>query len=158
VSFHETKLRGATIAECLASELRAPVFSAPFSRWRDVRVERSRLGSVEIYEAELRGVSLESCKLDFVNLRSASVTDVLLADCIIEELDLGGATVQRLELQNCRIGVLNLAGARLKDVDLRSSDFATLQGIEGLRGATIDDAQLSLLAPLLAEHLGLVVE
>lgn len=158
MSFTETKLRGATFAECLVSELRAPVFSAPFSRWRDVRVDRSRLGSVEIYEAELRGVSLDGCKLDFVNLRNASVTDVLLANCVIEELDLGGATVQRLELQNCRIGVLDVAGARLKDVDLRSSEFSTLHGLEGLRGATIDDGQLSLLAPLLADHLALVVE
>lgn len=158
MSLHETRLRGATFAECLASELHAPVLSAPFSRWRDVHVDRSRLGSVEIYEAELRGVRLDGCKLDFVNLRNASVTDVLLADCLIEELDLGGAVVQRLELQNCRIGTLNVGGARLTDVDLRSSDFHAVQGLEGLRGATVDDAQLSLLAPLLAAHLGLVVE
>lgn len=158
VSFDGAKLRGATFAECLASELHAPVFSAPFSRWHDVRVERSRLGSVEIYEADVRGVALDGCKLDYVNLRNASVTDVLLANCLIEELDLGGANVQRLELQNCRIGTLDVGGARLKDVDLRSSDFTALHGLEGLRGATIDDSQLSLLAPLLADHLGLIVD
>lgn len=158
VSFDGTKLRGATFAECVAAELHAPVLSAPFSRWHDVRVERSRLGSVEMYEAELRSVALDGCKLDFVNLRGASVTDVLLSNCLIGELDLGGATVQRMQLQDCRIGVLDVGGAKLKDVDLRSSDFEALHGIEGLRGATIDDGQLGLLAPLLAGHLGLVVE
>ena len=83
---------------------------------------------------------------------------MLLSNCIIEELDLGSATVQRLELQNCRIGTLDVAGARFKDVDLRSSDFSAVHGIEGLRGVTIDDSQLSLFAPIIAAHLGIIVE
>ena len=97
---------------------------------------------------------INGSKLDFVNLRNAALTDVLLSNCIIEELDLGSATGQRLELQNCRIGTLEVGGAQLKDVDLRSSDFSAVHGLEGLRGATIDDAPLSLLASLLATHLG----
>ena len=106
----------------------------------------------------MRSVQIDGSKLDFVNLRSAVLTDVLISNCIIEELDFGSATIQRLELQNCQIGVLDLANARLKDVDLRSSDFSAIHGIEGLRGATIDDSQLSLLAPILATHLGILVE
>ncbi|MDJ0349052.1 pentapeptide repeat-containing protein [Cryobacterium sp. PH29-G1] len=158
VSLHEAKLRGASFSECLAADLHAPVFSAPRSSWRDVRIEHARLGSVEVYEATLRSVHIDGSKLDFVNLRNATLTDVLISNCIIEELDLGSATVQRLELQNCRIGTLDVGGAKLKDVDLRSSEFSAIHGLEGLRGATIDDAQLSLLAPLLAAHLGLRVE
>jgi uncharacterized protein YjbI with pentapeptide repeats len=158
VSLNETKLRGATFSECIASDLHAPVFSAPRSMWRDVRIEHSRLGSVEVYEATMRSVQIDGSKLDFVNLRNAALTDVLLSNCIIDELDLGSATVQRLELSNCRIGTLEVGNARLKDVDLRSSDFGAIHGVEGLRGVTIDDAQLSLLAPILAAHLGIAVE
>jgi uncharacterized protein YjbI with pentapeptide repeats len=158
VSLADTTLRGATFSECLAVDLHAPVFSAPRSSWRDVRIDHSRLGSVELYDASLRSVHFDGCKLDFVNLRNAVLTDVLLSNCIIDELDLSSATVQRLELQNCRIGTLDVANARLTDADLRSSDFGAIHGVEGLRGATIDDAQLALMAPLLAAHLGLVVE
>ncbi|NYJ19601.1 pentapeptide repeat-containing protein [Glaciibacter psychrotolerans] len=158
LSLNDTKLRGASFSECIVTDLHAPVFSVPRSIWRDVRIEHSRLGSVEAYEATLRGVQIDGSKLDFVNLRSAHLTDVLLSNCIIEELDLGGATIQRLELRDCRIGTLDVTNAKLKDVDLRSSDFSAIRGIEGLRGATIDDAQLSQLAPLLAAHLGLRVE
>lgn len=158
VSFNETKLRGVTLSECLASDLRASIFSAPFSTWRDVRIENSRLGSVEIYESSMRSVQFDGSKLDFVNLRNAVLTDVLFSNCIIEELDFGSATIQRLELQNCRIGTLDVTNARFKDVDLRSSDFGAIHGIDGLRGATIDDSQLSLLAPVLAAHLGIRVE
>ncbi|WP_233202013.1 pentapeptide repeat-containing protein [Cryobacterium sp. Y11] len=158
VSLHETKLRGASFSECLATDLHAPVFSAPRSNWRDVRIDHARLGSVEAYEAIMHSVHIDGSKLDFVNLRNATLTDVLLSNCIIDELDLGSATVQRLELPNCRITTLDVGGAKLKDVDLRGSDFSAIHGLDGLRGATIDDAQLSLLAPLLAAHLGLRVE
>ena len=59
---------------------------------------------------------------------------MLLSHCTIAELDLAGATVQRLELRDCRI--------KTRD---------------GLRGATIDDAQLSLLVPVSAVQLGIIV-
>lgn len=158
VSFNEAKLRGVTLSECVLLEVNAAVFSAPRSTWRDVRIERSRLGSVEVYEAAMRSVHIDGCKLGFVNLRDAQLSDLLISNCIIEELDLGSATVQRLELRNCRIGTLDLANARLTDADLRSSDFGAIHGVEGLRGAIIDDSQLSLLAPILAAHLGILVE
>ena len=158
VDLNTTVLRGSTFSECVATELHAAVFSAPRSSWRDVRVEHSRLGSVEMYDANLRSVHIDGSKLDFVNLRNASLTDVLISDCIIDELDLSNAVVHRLELRGCRIGTLDVAGARLTDVDLRSSDFAAIHSLEGLKGATVDDAQLSLLAPLLAAHLGIIVE
>ncbi len=157
VSLHETKLRGASFSECLATDLHAPVFSAPRSSWRDVCIDHARLGSVEAYEATLRSVHVDGSKLDFVNLRNATLTDVRISNCVIDELDLGSANVQRLELQNCRIGTLDVGGAKLKDVDLRGGDFSVIHGLEGLRGATIDDAQLSQLAPLLAAHLGVRV-
>jgi uncharacterized protein YjbI with pentapeptide repeats len=158
IDLNTTVLRGSTWTECIATELHAAVFSAPRSSWRDVRIEHSRLGSVELYDAGLRGVHLDGSKLDFINLRNATVTDVLISNCIIDELDLSGATVQRLELRDCRIGTLDVAGARLTDVDLRSSDFSAIHSLEGLKGATIDDAQLALLAPLLAAQLGIIVE
>ena len=158
VDLNTTVLRGSTWNECIATELHAAVFSAPRSSWRDVRVEHSRLGSVELYDSSLRSVQLDGSKLDFVNLRNATLTDVLISNCIIDELDLSAATVQRLELRDCRIGTLDVAGARLNDVDLRSSDFSAIHSLEGLKGATIDDAQLALLAPLLAAQLGIIVE
>jgi uncharacterized protein YjbI with pentapeptide repeats len=157
VSLNEAKLRGASFSECVAADLHAPVLTAPHSTWRDVRIERSRLGSVEVYEANLRSVEITGSKLDFVNLRDATLLDVVFSDCVIDELDLGSATIRRMELRDCRIGTLELAGAKLTDVDLRSSDFSAIHGLDGLRGATIDDAQLSLFAPLLAAHLGILV-
>jgi len=43
-------------------------------------------------------------------------------------------------------------------VYLRSTTLSTVNELEGLRGVTIDDYQLSLFAPVFASHLGVVVD
>lgn len=157
VSFNDTQLRGATFRDCILSELYAPVFRAARSTWRDVQLNNPRLGSAEMYETGWESVRIDGGKLDFLNLRGAKLTDVLISDCIINELDLGSASGTRVALKNCTIGTLDLTGARLKDFDLRGTDFRTISGLGSLAGVVIDDYQLSLLAPLLAGHLGVVV-
>ncbi|QNE15692.1 pentapeptide repeat-containing protein [Pseudarthrobacter sp. NBSH8] len=157
VSFNDTQLRGSTFRDCILSELYAPVFRAARSAWRDVQLNNPRLGSAELYEAGWQSVRIDGGKLDFLNLRGSKLTDVLISDCIINELDLGSASGTRVALKNCTIGTLDLTGARLKDFDLRGTDFRTISGLGNLTGVVIDDYQLSLLAPLLAGHLGVVV-
>jgi uncharacterized protein YjbI with pentapeptide repeats len=157
VSFNDTQLRGAGFRDCVLSELYAPVFRAARSTWRDVHLNNPRLGSAELYESGLQSVRIDGGKLDFLNLRGAKLTDVLITDCIINELDLGSATATRVVLKNCTVGTLDLTGARLKDFDIRGSDFRTISGLGSLAGLVIDDYQLSLLAPLLAGHLGIRV-
>ena len=157
VSFSDTQLRGATFRDCILAELYAPVFTAARTTWRDVHIANPRLGSAELYESGWQSVRIDGGKLDFLNLRGAKLTDVLISDCIINELDLGSAAAVRVTLKNCTIGTLDLTGARLKDFDLRGTDFRTINGLGSLAGVVIDDYQLSLLAPLLAAHLGVVV-
>ena len=43
------------------------------------------------------------------------------------------------------------------DFDLRGTDFRMISGLGSLAGLVVDDYQLTLLAPLLAAHLGVVV-
>lgn len=156
-SFNDTQLRGAGFRDCILSELYAPVFRAARSTWRDVHLNNPRLGSAELYESGMQSVRIDGGKLDFLNLRGAKLTDVLITDCIINELDLGSAAGTRVALKNCTVGTLDLTGARLKDFDIRGSDFRTISGLGSLAGLVIDDYQLSLLAPLLAGHLGIRV-
>lgn len=157
VSFNEAQLRSAAFSDCLLAELYAPVFMAARTSWRDVQLSNPRLGSAEIYDSAWQSVRIDGGKVDFLNLRGAKLNDVMISDCIINELDLGSATAARVAFKNCTIGTLDLNGAKLKDFDLRSTDFRTISGLGSLSGVVVDDYQLSLLAPLLANHLGLVV-
>ena len=158
VSMTDTGLRGARFLECRSAGLFAPVFRAPRATFRDVVLEGSRLGSAELYDNGWTNVHVDGGKLDYVNLRSSRLTDVLFSGCMIEELDLDGVHATRVAFRDCRIGALNLTGAVLKDVDLRSTELRSITHLPGLQGATIDDGQLMMLAPLLAANLGLRVE
>lgn len=153
----ETDLKGARLSEVHLEQANLPVVRAARSQWRDVQVT-GRLGSVEAYEAQWRSVHFVGCKLSFVNLRGAELLDVAFTDCIIDELDLVGAAATRVRLSQTRVNHLNVRQARLRDVDLRGATLEVIEGLTDLRGATISPLQLTLLAPLLADELGLNVE
>ncbi|UXM90840.1 pentapeptide repeat-containing protein [Paenarthrobacter sp. JL.01a] len=157
VSLNEAQLRGATFRECVLAEPYAPVLMAARTSWQDVEISNPRWGSAELYEGTWRSVRIDGGKLDYVNLRGSKLMDVQISDCIINELDLGGCVGTRVALKNCTIGTLDVTGAKLKDVDLRTSEFRGINGLAGLAGVVIDDYQLSLMAPLLAGHLGIRV-
>ncbi|MEO5779014.1 pentapeptide repeat-containing protein [Arthrobacter sp. PAMC25284] len=157
ISFNETQLRGATFRDCVLAEVYAPVFTAARTVLRDVEVSNPRWGSAELYESGWQSVRIDGGKLDYLNLRGSTLTDVQISDCIINELDLGSCTATRVALKNCTIGTLDVSGAKLKDVDVRTTEFRVVSGLGSLAGLVIDDNQLTLLAPLLAAHLGVVV-
>jgi uncharacterized protein YjbI with pentapeptide repeats len=153
----ETDLKGARLSEVHLDQANLPVVRAARSQWRDVHVT-GRLGSVEAYEAQWRSVHFVGCKLSFVNLRGAELIDVAFTDCIIDELDLVGAAATRVRLSQTRVNHLNVRQAKLRDVDLRGATLEVIEGLTDLRGATISSLQLTLLAPLFADELGLTVE
>ncbi|HET8878777.1 MAG TPA: pentapeptide repeat-containing protein [Arthrobacter sp.] len=157
VSFHETQLRGAGFRDCVLADMVAPVLTAARAGLRDVEIRNPRWGSAELYESRWQSVRIDGGKLDYVNLRGATLTDVQISDCIISELDLGACTATRVVLKDCTVGSLDFSSARLKDVDLRGTEFRSVSGLGNLSGLVIDEYQLSLLAPLLAGHLGITV-
>jgi len=158
VTAHTTVLRHARLLETRVERLGAPVLDATRCTWRDVELRGSRVGALDIYDAEIRSTRISSSKFDWINLRSSTLEDVLFEDCTIEELDLSGVTATRVAFVNCRVGSLALAHARLADVDLRGLDVAAIGNLEGLAGATLDAQQAAALAPAFASHLGIRLE
>jgi uncharacterized protein YjbI with pentapeptide repeats len=138
--------------------VRAGLQRCPLELKRDIELTRTRLGSEEVFDAALQSVHFDGGKLGYVNLRGSKLTEVLISDCIIDELELTGGRGVRVALQNCRSGTLDVTDAVLKDFDLRSSEFSMIRGVGGLKGATVDDYQLNLLALILAEQLGIRVQ
>lgn len=157
LSASETIFRSASFSDCTIEQLNAPVFSAPRSRFTDVSIDRSRLGSADLYDTRWRSVSVAHSKLGFINLRGSELVDVRFESCTIDELDLASAKLERVQFVDCRVGVLSLTGATLSNADLRGLELNQIDGIPFLKGATISDLQMSLLAPLFADHLGIKV-
>lgn len=147
-------LRNARLIQCELEQVGNPVLQAAGVFLNDVRVNHSRFGSADFAEAELDGVVIENCKFGWLNLRGARVRDVVFRNCQFEEIDLGGH-LQNVSFHDSRTAVLSCHGAQLRQVDLQGLDFVQVAGIEGLRGAKINELQLSLLAEDLASHLGI---
>jgi len=155
---NETDFRAATFVETRFDRLTAPIFTAPRSNFRDVSIEGSRLGSAEFYESTWKSVRFTHCRIGYLNLRGAHLQDVVFIDCRIDELDLGAATANRVSFENTQVNNLDLTRSVLTNFDLRSLELRQIVGVEQLKGTTINAYQLAELAPLLANHLGIVVD
>jgi uncharacterized protein YjbI with pentapeptide repeats len=156
-TFGDTNLGGVRLIDCRWSGCDAPVLRGARGTWRGVEVLGTRIGSAELYDSQWHSVRVADCKLGYLNFRHSTLQDVLFSGCTFDELDLGGATLTRVAFQECEIQTLTMTGARLKDVDLRGAQLRAINGLPGLSGATIDQAQLVELAPLLAAEAGIVV-
>jgi uncharacterized protein YjbI with pentapeptide repeats len=154
----DAQLRGSRFVDTLLSASFAPVLLAARTTWRRSRIDTPRWGSAELFDASLDTVHVRGGKIDFLNLRGSQLTNVLFEGCTITELDLGGFRGSRVAFTNCRIETLDVTRATCTDVDLRTSDFARVNGVEGLRGATLDESQLMQFAPTFASHLGVRIE
>jgi uncharacterized protein YjbI with pentapeptide repeats len=157
-TFDGADLTGASFVETRIERLGAPSLRAPRSRFRDVELVASRIGSGELYDCTWDGVVVRGCKLGFVNLRAAELTDVLFADCVIEELDLGRAKATRVAFEGCTVDALDVRAAELRHVDLRGARLGRVAGVAGLRGAIVSGFQAAELAEAMAEHLGIAVQ
>ena len=155
---NDTDLAAARLVDCRLERLSATYLHSPRSTWRTVELVDSRIGAWELYDADVESLLMENCRLGFVNLAGTALRDVLIRATRIDELDLSGIDAQRVRFEDCRVGTLRLHGGGLSDVDLRGLEMTVVSGIGSLAGATISSGQLTELAPLLAQHLGLRIE
>ncbi|GAB3352024.1 pentapeptide repeat-containing protein [Modestobacter lapidis] len=144
-------------ASCLLTGVRATAWSLMDATLLDVVVEGGRLGAVTAHGCEATRVRLGRLRADYVGLRNATLVDVTVAGCTIGELDLAGAQLRDVRLVDCTIGSLVLEEASCRSVDLRGAEVTRLDGVAGLRGCTIDGAQLVGWAPGMAAELGITV-
>ena len=154
---NDTDLAAARLVDCRLERLSATYLHSPRSTWRTVELIDSRIGAWELYDADVESLLIEDCRLGFTNLAGTTVRDLLIRATRIDELDLSGIDAQRVRFEDCQVGTLRLHGGSLSDVDLRGLEMRTVSGVGSLAGATVSSGQLSELAPLLAQHLGLQV-
>ena len=73
-------------------------------------------------------------------------------------LDLGGVRANRVSFVSTHVESLDLTRATLRNFDLRGVSLRTINGIEGLKGATLNSMQITEFAPLFARQFGITVE
>ena len=150
-------LRRTRFVETLVADLQAATVDLTESVWRDSLVTGGRIGAAAASSAKLARVRFRGLKLDFLNLRGATLQDVVFQDCLLGEVDVTDAGLTDVDFGGSRVDSLTVRNATLARVDLSGATLQTLSGVDHLRGAIVSAAQLLDLAPLLADHLGIVV-
>jgi uncharacterized protein YjbI with pentapeptide repeats len=128
------------------------------TQWTDVTFVNGTLAGVQAFGSRLNRVVFAGCKLDSVNFRDAELTGVTFSNCLLREADFGGAVLTRTAFSASRLAGVDFSRARLDQVDLRGSELGLIVGPDPLRGAIISTGQLTAIAPVLAESLGIVVD
>ena len=154
---HETRLRGARFVETRIERMLAPALDAPGCTLRDVELTGSRLGAVELHDAEVRQLVVEDSRIDWLNLRGGRMHDVVFRRCRFGELDLVGLAAERVAFEECGADSVRFRDAVLRHADLRGLEMGSVSGLEGMKGTVITPEQSMRLTPAFAEHFGLMV-
>ncbi|MER5476931.1 pentapeptide repeat-containing protein [Streptomyces sp. NPDC002734] len=158
VAFEGGRMRRARFNDVWCHTVRWVGTDLAESSWMDATVLSGMLAGVQVFGATLRRVTFSHCKLDSVNWRSAALREVRFEDCLLRDVDFGEATLKDVSFPGTVLDGVRLRGARLSGVDLRgAASLGIADGVEALRGATIDQGQLLDLAPAFAQALGVTV-
>ncbi|MFE5210934.1 pentapeptide repeat-containing protein [Streptomyces sp. NPDC056600] len=158
VAFEGGRMRRARFNDVWCHTVRWVGTDLAESSWMDATVLSGMLAGVQVFGATLRRVTFSHCKLDSVNWRSAALREVRFEDCLLRDVDFGEATLKDVSFPGTVLDGVRLRGARLSGVDLRgAASLGIADGVEALRGATIDQGQLLDLAPSFAQALGVTV-
>ncbi len=121
------------------------------------RLERCRLGGVDLGDASVRDVTFHDCVLDLSAWRGATVERVVVAGGRFDGVDLSGARLTDVVLGDVSLTDVVLDRVRFERVDLTATDLTAVRDVASLRGCTISATQASVLAARLAAGLGLHV-
>ncbi|MEU0869773.1 pentapeptide repeat-containing protein [Nocardia brasiliensis] len=158
VAWHRGTLRHTRFADVWMRNVRWVGTELADTNWLDGEVVAGALSGVDFAGARLRRVRFEGCKFDSVNFRTAGLREVSFVECVLRDCDFGDAALHTVTFPGSTLESLVLHRATLTKVDLRGARSLDItEGLDALRGATIDNGQLMELAPAFARHLGVVV-
>jgi uncharacterized protein YjbI with pentapeptide repeats len=157
VTLQGGSLRRARFGDVWLSGVRITLSDLAETQWADGTFAGGVLAGVQAFGARLDRVVFAGVKLDSVNFRDAELTGVTFTDCLLRDVDFAGATLTQTSFGDSRLSAVTLARTSLDQVDLRGAELGILTDATSLRGAIVTSAQLTAMAPLLAETLGIVV-
>lgn len=122
-----------------------------------VVIEGGRLTGLQVIEAEVRDVVWRGCGADMAAFRHSRLLHVTFRDCSLREADFSGMRGEFLRFADCDLRGASFRHAELAGCELRRCRLDDIEGVEGLRGASLEVDQLIDLAPALARAMGIRV-
>jgi len=122
-----------------------------------VAVDGGRLTGLQVAEADLRDVVWRGCGADMATFRHTRLLHVTFEDCSLREADFSGMRGEFVRFIGCDLRGASFRHAELAGSALRRCRLDGIEGVEGLRGASLELGQIIDLAPALARAMGIGV-
>jgi uncharacterized protein YjbI with pentapeptide repeats len=120
-----------------------------------VEIVRSRLTGITLAEAEVSDAVCRECAADMALLRHASLQRVTFDACTLRGADLMGARCDLVRFRDCDLTGASFAHARFSSSEFLRCRMDDVEGVEGLRGTSMEIEQMLTLAPAFAAALGI---
>jgi uncharacterized protein YjbI with pentapeptide repeats len=122
-----------------------------------VAFDGGRLTGLQVAEADVRDVVWRGCGADMATFRHARLLHVSFQDCSLREADFSGMRGEVVRFTGCDLRGASFRHAELAGCEVRRCRLDDIEGVEGLRGASLEVDQLIDLAPALARAMGIGV-
>jgi uncharacterized protein YjbI with pentapeptide repeats len=120
-----------------------------------VVIDGGRLTGVQLAETEVRDCLWRGCGADMAAFRHAKLAHVTFEDCSLREADFTGVRGESVRFHDCDLRGATFGHAQFTSSEFRRCRMDDIEGIQGLRGTSLELEQLVTLAPALARALGL---
>jgi uncharacterized protein YjbI with pentapeptide repeats len=158
VSITDGRLPRASLRDVWLRDVRLTGTNLAESAWLEVTVIGSSLAGVQVFGAELRRVAFSGCKLDSVNFRASRLASVTFRNCVLRDVDFAGATLTQCSFPGSELTRVDFSEVKMDRTDLRNAELGLIIDADSLRGAIISSGQLAVVAPVLAQTLGIVID
>ena len=119
-----------------------------------VLVQGGRLTGLQVAETEIRDCVWRACGADMASFRHARLERVTFEDCVLREADFTGVRGDWVRFHDCDLRGAGFGHAELSRSEFRRCMMDDVEGVEGLRGTSMELEQMLTLAPAMAHALG----
>jgi uncharacterized protein YjbI with pentapeptide repeats len=160
VVVREVDMSGSTFADCAFRDAvfencnlaNMTVRGGSFTR---VVIDRGRLTGLNLVETELSDTTVRDCGADMATFRRAALDCVTLDGCILRQGDFMGVRGEWVRFHDCDLTEASFRHAQFTSSEFRRCRMEAIEGIEGLRGTSMELEGMLALAPAFARALGI---
>ncbi len=110
---------------------------------------------MRLVEARLSDVLIIGCRVDLASFGGTRMERVTFEDCQMAQTDFLEATLDGVRFHGCDLRAVDFRGARLRNTEFRRCELIELQGVESLRGASLEWETIVGMAGVWAAALGI---
>jgi uncharacterized protein YjbI with pentapeptide repeats len=125
------------------------------SHLQRVAVAKGMFSGIVLSECNLIDVVFKGVKINLANFRVSDFRRVSFINCDLTDSDFANAELKLVSFTSCNLSGVEFSGCKMDGVEFSGSDLTTIKGISGLKGATIDLAQLISISQTMARELGI---